>query len=395
MAPPWVLLERTVMFVSGEAVTWSPSGDLESSGGVSGGGASTEAAAIDDQEMSMQAILEAMKPDPGLSDPPGISQLHMVRRIGGGLSGGDISSTDKALVVLYAGFYRPGFSCNSLSGCYLVYDASSNSLSAIPPLPDPHTFSGLGLGTAILSLGEGRYLLAELVERNSGFPDAALFLWQCTNPNPTQGQWIRKEVRLPPQVFAPDYDFQFQIDMTFSYAGSFVCWVDLLKGVLVCNLLGSTEPELTFVPLPEGCSIDVPEDKPRPWSVDFRSMGCVNGVIKFVTVDGYYEKYRRDDLTLKSWTLSRDLKVWEAGTPLPLRDLLASESFRERELPQILPLHPVISVDEDEVVYFVLNEVDRVDAFDIYGNVSGVEIVPKARPCLVSKSKIQNECLST
>ncbi|CAL5068689.1 unnamed protein product [Urochloa decumbens] len=349
MAPPWVLLERTVMFVSGEAVTWSPSGDLESSGGVGGGGASTEAAAIDDQEMSMQAILEAMKPDPGLSDPPGISQLRMMRRIGGGLSGGDISSTDKALVVLYAGFYRPGFSCNSLSG-------------------------GLGLGTAIL--GEGRYLLAELVKRNSGFPDAVFFLWQCPDPNPTQGQWIRKEVRLPPQVFAPDYDFQ--IDMTFSYAGSSVCWVDLLKGVLVCNLLDSTEPEFTFVPLPEGCSIDVPEDKPRPWSVDFRSMGCVNGVIKFVTVDGYYEKCRRDDLTLTSWTLSRDLKVWEAGTPLPLRDLLASESFRERELPQILPLHPVISVDEDEVVYFVLNEVDRVDAFDIYGNVSEVEIVPKA-----------------
>ncbi|CAL5016115.1 unnamed protein product [Urochloa decumbens] len=265
-----------------------------------GGGESTEAPAIGGQQgMSMQAILETMKPDPGVSDPPEISQLRMVRqmKVGGGPPGGVISSTDKALVVLYAGLYRPGFSTTPSSGCHLVYNASSNSLPAIPQLPDPHTFSGLGLGAAVLSRGEGRYLLAELVETNSGFPDATLFLWQC--PNPTQRQWIRKPVRLPPQVFVPDYDIR--VDMAFS-----------------------------------------------------------------------------DDIMLRSWTLSRDLKLWEGGTALSLRDLWTSESFRERDLPQIAPLRPVISVDKDEVVYLVLNEVDRVDALDSYGNVSGVEIVPKA-----------------
>ncbi|OEL30362.1 hypothetical protein BAE44_0008622 [Dichanthelium oligosanthes] len=56
-------------------------------------------------------------------------------------------------------------------------------------------------------------------------------------------------------------------------------------------------------------------------------MGCVNGVIKFVAMAGYYEEWNIDDLVLESWMLTPDLKEWKAGTSLPLRDLLG-----EREL---------------------------------------------------------------
>ncbi|CAN6281466.1 unnamed protein product [Urochloa humidicola] len=371
MAPRFVLLERGVRFVVG-AGGYGSSGDIEGSTS----GANKEAAAIGDPEISMEAILQTMKPDPDVSNPPEISHLYMERRMkGDGLPGGIISSTDKALVVLYAGFYQPG---DHSSGCYLVYDASSNSVSSIPQLPDPHSYSGIGPGAVILSRGEGRYLLAELVKTGSEFPVAALFLWEC--PNRNQGQWIRKAVCLPPRVFT-DADYDYKIDMAFSYAGSSVCWVDLLQGVLICNLLKPTKPEFTFIPLPTGYSIDIPEDEPRPRPKQFRTMGCVNGVIKFVTVAGCYENWSISNVMLRTWTLTPDLK-WEAGPFLALPDLWVSDSFRGSCLPRIVPCYPVISMDEDEILYVVLSEVDRVDALDIYGRVSGVEIVPKAHHVL-------------
>nr|TKW05235.1 hypothetical protein SEVIR_7G162900v2 [Setaria viridis] len=167
MPPPCVLLNRKVIFVSGGTPVGS-SEDVERSTG----GPSKAAAAIGSPAASMEAILQAMKPDPA------VDCMH----------GGIISSTDKALVVLYAGHYRPGCSHSPSSGCYLVYDASSNSLSAVPQLPDSYSFRALGRGAAILSRGKGEYLLAELVATTSGFPDGALYLWQC--PSPSQGQWM-------------------------------------------------------------------------------------------------------------------------------------------------------------------------------------------------------------
>jgi hypothetical protein len=109
-------------------------------------------------------------------------------------------------------------------------------------------------------------------------------------------------------------------------------------------------------------------------------MGCTNGgsVIKFVTVAGYGEACDINDLVLKTWTLTPDLNTWEEGTPLPVRDLWASESFRARSLPQVAPSHPVISTDEGEVVYVILNEFDLVHGYDNYGENS-VEIVRKAQ----------------
>ncbi|KAF8760585.1 hypothetical protein HU200_010016 [Digitaria exilis] len=289
----------------------------------------------------------------------------------GGVHGGFISSTDKALVVLYAGHYHPGGACLPSRGCYLVYDASSNSLHAVPQLPDRYSFSALGLGAAILSRGSGNYVLAELLaSKTSGSPDGALYLWHWPNP---KGQWIRNDVHLPPQVL----DHAYCIDMAFSYGDSSVCWVDLLTGVLICNLL-SQKPEFTFIPLPEGYSVDV-SDRRRPRPREFRTMGCVNGAIKFVAIVGYNENIDSKDQMIKNWTLSPDLKAWKAGNPLAVSDLWSSKSFRERNLPKVAPSFPVITTTESEVIYVMLNDVDRVPTRNFWGDVVGVDIRIKAR----------------
>ncbi|TVU15398.1 hypothetical protein EJB05_38917, partial [Eragrostis curvula] len=216
MAPPWVLLDRSVKFTvpEGAAATGGKSKDEGRSSRRSGNQPTAIAGtrpwrvpiSMDDREKAMAANLEAMKPDPQVSEPPVLSHLSMARQkmaqpvVAGVMLPGraKISGTDKALVVLYAGQCSPG----SGGGCYLVYDASDNSLAAIPELPDRHTFRGLGRGATILSLGEGSYVVAELVEANSGFPNAEVFMWRSPGSRNQEGQWIRIAVRLPRQVRA-------------------------------------------------------------------------------------------------------------------------------------------------------------------------------------------------
>jgi hypothetical protein len=101
---------------------------------------------------------------------------------------GTVSSIDKGFIVLYTGTYRPGNGAYSPDGCYLIYDASINSLSAIPqldppstggPLPVLPTIKCLGPRAAILRndhRGEGAYVVAELVTTfHPGLPDAELY----------------------------------------------------------------------------------------------------------------------------------------------------------------------------------------------------------------------------
>ena len=93
------------------------------------------------------------------------------------------------------------------------------------------------------------------------------------------------------------------------------------------------EPEFTFVPLPQGYSIDVGR-KPRPRLEQFRTMSCVNGVIKFVAMVGFYENnFASDNLILRSWTPSSDLKEWKECNSMAVQDLWESKSFCERNLP--------------------------------------------------------------
>ena len=117
--PPWVFLHRNVHFVDGEEFT--------------GGGAGNAAALAaigksSGDQASLEEVVAALKPNPVVAgDPPEVTSLSMVRHLPKHLmprgiddDGGTVSSTDKGLVVIYAGMYRPGHGAYSESGCYLI-----------------------------------------------------------------------------------------------------------------------------------------------------------------------------------------------------------------------------------------------------------------------------------
>ncbi|XP_037482765.1 uncharacterized protein LOC119361737 [Triticum dicoccoides] len=137
MAPPMVLLDREIEF--------RPDPDLRGFWG-DRGPQTRDAMTMSDQVMEYLRTFKARavvhdppKPSfldilvPPLSDP--LPPPYM------GLDSGRISSTDKNLVALYAGGYRPG---SSLPGGYLIYDACNDSLSVIPRLPDDDSQKALG-----------------------------------------------------------------------------------------------------------------------------------------------------------------------------------------------------------------------------------------------------------
>ncbi|TVU45705.1 hypothetical protein EJB05_05201, partial [Eragrostis curvula] len=294
-------------------------------------------------------MVAGMRPDVVVVEPPEVTRLlleisssdqfldHVLEEV----HGGRIVSTHQGLIVLYTGTY--------------------NSVSTIPPLPNsipnpasgspPNTIQGLGLtSAAILSRSNAAdYLVAELVTTWSpGLPDAELFLWWSSSAMNPARQWTRRPVRLPLPSELTGPRFLFSIDMVFLVGASLVCWVDLLTGLLVCDLAAPQEPGFRFVSLPEGSEMHTPDGR-RPRPEEFRSMGCV-GSAKFVDMIGYTQGRPANEVAMKTWTLSPDFKQWNEGSVVVVGDLWASESFKKMQLPHVGPMCPVLSMNEEGVI---------------------------------------------
>ncbi|TVU45704.1 hypothetical protein EJB05_05200, partial [Eragrostis curvula] len=388
MAPPWVLLHRMVNFVDGRATaTGGRSNDRE--GFTSREGQTAAAIEWIDNSNPGEAMVAAMEPDPAIVNPPEVTRMQLrvtsthpilERVLRGEVRSGRISSTHQGLIVFYGSGYR-------WCRCYLVYDAASNSLSSIPPLPEsipnpllgapPYTIDGLGHTTAILRHGEdddGGYLVADLVTTSRAeLPAAELFLWRSSSSSATNpaGQWTPRPVRLPlPAELCGPTSF-FTVDMAFSFGDSLICWADLLAGLLVCDLATPQEPRFRFVPLPEGSVVHNPDGR-RGHPQESRSIGRVGSAITFVEMIGFTQGRPAHEVAIKTWTLSSpDSKEWHEGSTLLVGDLWATESFMQMLLPRVRPMCPVLSVCEEGVVCVCLNDFERVNQIDRFGNVVG------------------------
>jgi hypothetical protein len=321
------------------------------------------------------AMLASMKPaDAVLLQPPEIAtfRLRVSESHRGSLSSTPlVACADKGLLVIYGGrYFGPG---SSLCGCYLVYDAvaSADRLSTVPPAPEAGAchINGIGSGAVVLRCHQpgpsssAAYLLAELAtSAQRKFPDpddGVLFLWR-SDEQPTP-RWARKEVHLPREVcWAPDKHV-FYSDTSFSGPGGCLCWVDLLRGIVVCtNPWGPEDPELRFIPLPDGCPAVSATDYPyRPRAEEDRSAACVDGRIKLVAMVGILAGWNAHQFRLTTWTLSPDLSGWQQDGVFPLKDLWATEEYRVLNLRQYTPVCPVLSAREDGVVYAIVNDIEE------------------------------------
>ncbi|KAI5009128.1 hypothetical protein ZWY2020_010176 [Hordeum vulgare] len=269
-----------------------------------------------------------------------------------------ISSADKNLVAMYAGGHRPGPGYPFLGG-YLIYDARNDSISAIPELPYDHFLAELVMFAAIVMCAAGNYdyFLAELVRVWPQCSEAALSLWRLSVK-----KWALHPSRLP---LPSNTTSHFSSNLCFSCLGSILCWVDLLKGMVLCDLKQNCK--FSFIPLPKYCPpYNLYSNKYRYGSAEeFRSMACVDGEIMFVALDEY-DKHQPDlqaskGMYLTIWTLSHDLSGWKQSHKYNVENIWASEAYKPAGVRNLPPSLPVLSIHEDGVVYLVLNDLRALD----------------------------------
>ncbi|KAK3139994.1 hypothetical protein QOZ80_5AG0393820 [Eleusine coracana subsp. coracana] len=235
--------------------------------------------------------------------------------------------------------------------------------------------AGIGTGVAILQHGD-HYVLAELLLNKDDRSHltsnkATLFLWRSSGP----GQWVHKEVLLSlPESSSPEEQTSFHADMVFA-AGTSLCWVDLLTGILICDNAHKLDTGLPddddaagasfrFVPLPEECAM-----KPDPrlsrhgrgQPEEYRSMCCIDRdeAFVFVSMDGYGQGRPAGEAMLATWTLNRPMEkdwAWEKGeASFRVSDLWNDPIYKdELKLQPLAPCFPVISALRRGVIYLLV-----------------------------------------
>uniref|UniRef100_A0A0E0KTH9 DUF1618 domain-containing protein n=1 Tax=Oryza punctata TaxID=4537 RepID=A0A0E0KTH9_ORYPU len=251
-----------------------------------------------------------------------------------------VRAADEKLVVLTSTLPdcdRPSF--------YLIYDATKTSLSMIPLLP---SYCSPSFTMRPLSMrrrsggdgGDGDYSLA-IMERTSVLDEQrrdpidrdVLCLWPppaSAKPLPLSGRrgiepWQVKQPHFPSQMPG-----SFVADTVFSFNGQ-AFWADLAQGVLYCNcddvLAGGYDVQFHYLGLPMECRLDdVDTCTGRGNPAERRTMSYVGDSIKFVSIgDGLHPELKN------------------AG------------------LPENLPIHPILSTQQDGVLYLVLPAEEKAE----------------------------------
>ncbi|KAK3156239.1 hypothetical protein QOZ80_2AG0104610 [Eleusine coracana subsp. coracana] len=384
MTPSWILLHSFVEFClededNGEATTIPDATAEQSKGAVA---AATSLQSLMDSTVS---FLRSLTPDALLHHPPKISTLRLrssSRRLREAAHGVPLSAVvacaDKSMLVLYGGKYSGPSS--SPRGCYLIYDAAvsggSTLTATVPSLPLSPYLTSVGAGAVVLrrshsppASSSSSYILAELAttpERR--LPDAELYLWRSDDDSPAP-QWEKKAVRLPNEVGTERDEHNFVADASFAFGDSGLCWVDLLRGIVVYH---HDAHQFRFIPLPEdGCPEYTMSQYPyRPCMSEFRAAACVAGAIKLVALEGYLERWNdSQQFRIVTWTLTPDLGQWKKGAVFYVRDIWASDKYRALNIShQTMPICPVLS-PLDDAVYVIINDVE------VHDIVKGSEVV--------------------
>ncbi|CAM0943949.1 unnamed protein product [Alopecurus aequalis] len=202
---------------------------------------------------------------------------------------------------------------------YFLYTAKDPpSLHPIPPPDESGDFRARELG--ILGHRDGdNYLLADLLDAPSSEWDD---VYQLRIYSSETKSWSTRRLRNP----CPGLDRVIPDKVITLGQGGLLGWVDLSRGLLVCDLLLLLEHQdqdppvpgaVSYIPLPEPLPGNMynlkhpipPTQKWKPSSLEdepshsaswFRDLACVNGVLKFVEMENPAPPESKDDIIYDS-----------------------------------------------------------------------------------------------
>ena len=293
--------------------------------------------------------------------PPGLSCLVLR----GGSPDTTITAVDRNVVVFTTTLPSLG------RFAYLVYDAVTESFRMIPLLRGSSSrvalTSGILIARPARGRGVGEYALVKTgklavagEDGGRGQERDSLFIWR---PSSSSRPWSEaKKASIPDDVDRSVY----QADEVFSLDGHGY-WADLLCGVMHCSCdaifdhnSGDDDVVVEFgfihLPIEPGGHHRNAGKVAQP--VAYRTVGVVQGsAIRFVSISGFLEDVELKDRTVTVWRLlgRHGDMGWEKEHELRVETLWGLEGFGD--LPKDLtPMYPVISTEEEDVVYFALGE---------------------------------------
>lgn len=121
-------------------------------------------------------------------------------------------------------------------------------------------------------------------------------------------------------------------------------------------LAGGYDVQFHYLGLPMECRLDdVDSCTGRGNPAEHRTMSYVGDSIKFVSIgDGLHPE-------LKVWALLPATMEWKKLHELSMATLWGLEGFKNAGLPENLPIHPILSTQQDGVLYLVLPAEEKVE----------------------------------
>ncbi|KAE8795557.1 hypothetical protein D1007_29444 [Hordeum vulgare] len=291
-----------------------------------------------------------------------------------------IEAMDDDGVIVLAEQFQDGEESNRL----IVYDSIRRSLVVVPRLSSWYCTPRLTAQPFVVRSRDGCYALAVMVschiydrklQQETGMD--ALCLWPPPPRSKPHPQGSIRPWQLKQPVFPLDKPDHLWAHVTFSFQGK-AFWIDLGEGVLFCEaddvLFGDYEVQFHYVPLPTECLFAQNcLNKGRTdlkWSRAISYCEADNS-IKLVCIGKGCEckecggPQPAGDLVVSSWAL--DVATWHwcsedgGGNGFRVASLWDMSNFKKLGLPQVAPIFPLLSMQEDG---------DNVLSFNLHDSIS-------------------------
>ncbi|KAM0910022.1 hypothetical protein ACQ4PT_014436 [Festuca glaucescens] len=272
------------------------------------------------------------------------------------------------------------------SPVYLVYDSAEQPLTMIPSCPWRLTpdqpgekrYTAAVISTLVARLpggGDNSYALVKMAETS---------IYNCKDYKAVEKQdvlyvWRSSSRSLVWDLIRAEFSSLFKgrnVPRSYKTVLAFTCgghafWANLFRGIMYCSLdallsapTGHDGSKLMFefINLP----VEHPDEPSYPISCEmemnsymYRTIGrSGEASIKFVTIHGFVQLLNFDKCTVEVWSLSPDddMTRWTKRV-LCLGSLTTQAEFKKASLPtDMVPMCPSLSVEEDDVVNFMLGE---------------------------------------
>ncbi|KAL6658323.1 hypothetical protein ACP70R_003909 [Stipagrostis hirtigluma subsp. patula] len=226
--------------------------------------------------------------------------------------------------------------------------------------------------TGLLRLSDDELLIAQLkVARDEPYDIADLYVLRVGH------EWELKQA-VPVVVVRDDEGSKgdeassrwWDMDAVFSIGDRFLCWVNYNSGFFLCDMAADQEasPKLWRVSLPAEAVLDTDDDD-QTCMQQSRSMGAAGpSAVRFVSIDprcccgapGTSTCAQgRFAFRVTTWTLavSTDQTVamtWVKDNVLDCYELWALPSYKG--LPRVYPEYPTVSLDNPDIICFVIKD---------------------------------------